>query len=95
MKTFYLMDDGNVEYRELFAVDSREIAEQKMHNYSGYYIAKEMVFNSQEEADEYCLKYNSYIDEPAVHCTCCNEGCYMSAFDYAHWNGGCAYVAQR
>lgn len=92
---FYLMDDSSVKYRERFAVDSYELAEEKMHNYSGYYIAEEREFCSQEEADDYCRKYNSYEGEPSVHCTCCASGCDMTAFDYNHWNGECAYAGDE
>lgn len=89
---FYLMDDSKVEYRELFAVDNYTLAEEKMHDYSGYYIVEEREFHSQQEADAYCRNYNDYTGEPHVHCTCCSSGCYMDPFDYNHWNGDCVYI---
>ena len=91
---FYLIDDSNVEYREMFAVDSREAAEEKIHNYSGYRVVGKKEFASQKEADEYCRKYNAYAGEPDIHCTCCARGCHMDAFDYNHWNGECAYKGE-
>jgi hypothetical protein len=85
IKKWHVVDDDNVNYYDCFVVD-----DDWESSYSGYrYIAE---FSSKDEAQAYADKLNSYEGQPDVVCNCCSQGCTMSAYDYAHWNGKCAYA---
>lgn len=90
VKEWYPVIDDERGAREAFVVDEERAAEC-LSNYSGYYIVRE--FETEAEANAFCEAYNNYElekDKP-VECHCCSEGCTMSAYEYGHWNGGCAY----
>ena len=91
MSNYNVLDDMNINFRESFVADE-EKTEQCISNYSGYHIIAQ--FDNYDEAVEFCNKHNSYQGEPDVHLDCCGKGCNMSACEYAHWNGLCAYMGQ-
>lgn len=86
---YYVIDDERSNAREAFVTDE-EKSDECLANYSGYYIVKE--FEKEEDADKFCIAYNSYEGVPPVELSCCSNGCTVSAWDYAHWNGKCAYT---
>ena len=89
---FYIYGDMKSKYREAFAMSEEEYENFDESNYSGYYCIDVMDFPSQAEADAWIDAYNNYEGEPDVECNCCPDGCTMTACEYAHWNGLCAYT---
>lgn len=90
--TYYVLNDERSRNgREAFVVTSEE-ADRCFENYSGYYTIE--TFETEKEAKEFCTKFNNYEGEEPVELSCCSRGCTMSAFDYGHWNGCCAYEGQ-
>ena len=85
---YYVISDMKLEYRDAFVCPEDEV-DEKTSNYSGYVIVD--TFDTAEEAEIFCTLYNNYDGEPDVKCSCCSNGCVMSAGEYAHWNGKCAY----
>lgn len=85
---YYIIDDLFADARDAFV--SRN-CEDYDSSYAGYYGLDE-VFDTAEEAQEFCDRYNSYEDVEGRELNCCARGCYVSAFEYAHWNGKCAYM---
>lgn len=92
---FYLIDDEKIDYREGFIVTEEDVErDHYFDNYSGYYVVEVLEFNTIDEAKEYCQNYNNYTDKSNEELGCCGRGCTMSAFDYARWNGKCAYKGE-
>jgi hypothetical protein len=85
---YYIIDDLWADARDAFV--SRN-CEDYDSTYGGYYGLDE-VFDTLEEAQEFCDKYNAYEGVEGRQLNCCSSGCYVSAFEYAHWNGKCAYM---
>lgn len=85
---FYVIGDMKLDYRDTFVCIEDEV-DEKMNNYSGYFIVK--IFETAEEAEKFCKKYNNYDGEPDETLSCCSDGCVMKACEYARWNGKCAY----
>ena len=85
---YYVISDMKLEYRDAFVCPEDEF-DEKISNYSGYFIVD--TFDTAEEAESFCAHYNNYDGEPCVKCSCCSNGCVMSAWLYAHWNDKCAY----
>jgi hypothetical protein len=85
---YYIIDDLWADARDAFV--SRN-CEDYNDTYGGYY-GLDVVFDTFEEAQEFCDKYNAYEDVEGRELNCCARGCYVSAFEYAHWNGKCAYM---
>ncbi len=88
MIKYYVLGDMKTSYREACVFDTTEV-EQAQRNYSGWYPIA--TFETEAEALEFCEKYNNYECEPDVELGCCENGCTMSAYEYEHWNGKCAY----
>ena len=88
---YYVISDMKLEYREAFVCPEDEV-DEKISNYSGYFIVD--TFDTAEEAESFCTHYNNYDGEPCVKCSCCSNGCVMSAWLYAHWNDKCAYQGE-
>ena len=86
----YLVGDMKATCRDACVAESEEMLSEMESNYSGYYVVENLGDISIEEANILCQRYNDYIGEPDVECSCCSEGCIMSAFEYAHMTG-CAY----
>ena len=84
---YYILDDLYTNIREGFIVN-----EDELNSYPDRFVIIR-IFDSEESANEFAEKYNAYEleDDEKVRCSCCTEGCTMSAFEYAHWNGLCAY----
>ena len=85
---YYVISDMKLEYRDAFVCPEDEF-DEKISNYSGYFIVD--TFDTAEEAEIFCTHYNNYDGESDVKCSCCSNGCVMSAWEYAHWNDKCAY----
>ena len=85
---YYIIDDLFADARDAFV--SRN-CEDYNDTYGGYY-GLDVVFDTFEEAQEFCDKYNAYEGVEGRELNCCAGGCYVSAFEYAHWNGKCAYM---
>jgi hypothetical protein len=85
---YYIIDDLFADARDAFV--SRN-CEDYNDTYAGYYGLDE-VFDTFEEAQEFCDKYNAYDGVEGRQLNCCSNGCYVSALEYAHWNGECAYM---
>ena len=85
---YYVISDMKLEYRDAFVCLEDEF-DEKISNYSGYFIVD--TFDTAEEVEIFCTHYNNYDGEPDVKCSCCSNGCVMSAWEYAHWNDKCAY----
>ena len=84
-----LMDSLNATTREGWIAMSDDELSDALEN-SLYYVVKDLGDIPLAEAENICQRYNDYIGEPDVECSCCSEGCIMSAFEYAHMTG-CAY----
>lgn len=85
---YYIIDDLWADARDAFV--SRN-CEDYNDTYGGYY-GLDVVFDTFEEAQEFCDKYNAYDGVEGRQLNCCSNGCYVSALEYAHWNGECAYM---
>lgn len=85
---YFVINDMKSNTREAFVCTEDEWDEIS-NNYSGYYIEK--IFNSDSEAEKFCNDFNSYTDMPDEILSCCSDGCVMNAYEYARWNGKCAY----
>lgn len=85
---YYIIDDLWADARDAFV--SRN-CEDYNDTYGGYY-GLDVVFDTFEEAQEFCERYNAYEGVEGRQLNCCSNGCYISAFDFAHWNGKCAYM---
>lgn len=90
---YYIVNDIQAEAREGFIATEGELEELNEES-SRWCVVKS--FNDEEEAEKYLSDYNDYMleDDEPVSMGCCAEGCKMSAFEYAHWNGQCAYKEQ-
>ena len=55
-----------------------------------YYVVEDLGDISLDAAEKICRDFNDYVGEPDVECSCCSEGCTLSAFEYAYMTG-CAY----
>ena len=86
---FFVIDDERANAREAFVTNDAK-HDECMRQYSGYVSVR--VFNNEEDAQKFCTSYNNYEGCETHECTCCTHGCTMSAYEYAHWNGQCAYT---
>ena len=91
MSGFFVLDDMKCRHRDAFVCPCDEV-EEKFHNYSGYYLVKG--FETEAEAESFCESYNRYDGEPDEVLSCCSNGCRMTAYEAAHWNGLCAYTGE-
>lgn len=91
---YYLTDDAKCYYRDAVIFDEEEL-EEATSNYSGYYVVDIVEAETLEEAEKICNDYNNYEGEPDVELSCCSSGCTMTAYEYNHWNGKCAYMGQE
>lgn len=85
---YYIIDDSWAEAREAFV--SHNCGDYNT-SYEGYF-GLDVEFDTAEEAQDFCDKYNAYEGVEGRELNCCAYGCYVSAFEYAHWNGKCAYM---
>lgn len=82
---YYVIDDERAKSREAFVIAEDE----ELSSYSYWFTVA--VFNNRKEAEEFCDKYNSYDGCDDIELDCCSDGCIMSAYDYYHSSGRCAY----
>lgn len=86
---YYVVNDCWADAREAFvSVNCSDYNGE----YGGYYVVEE--FESLEEAEDFCRNFNAYEGIEGRYLNCCSEGCHMNAFDYAHWNGKCAFMGR-
>ena len=89
---YYVIDDKRSKRRQAFVANENKAADC-FRSYSGYFTVK--IFDDEINAKEFCDFYNDqnnpsyYIEEVELHC--CKHGCILSGYDYASWNGLCAY----
>lgn len=85
---YYIIDDSWAEAREAFV--SHNCGDYNT-SYEGYF-GLDVEFDTAKEAQDFCDKYNAYDGVEGRELNCCSDGCYMTAFDYGHWNGKCAFT---
>lgn len=88
---YCVIDDLKTDVREAFIIKSDEW-DAVSSQYSGYYIVER--FDSAIEAQDFMTNWNEYVGCQDVVCSCCQDGCVMTAKEYAYWNGSCAYSSK-
>ena len=90
---YAVLDNWNKAYREGFVISESELDKYSLDQ---YFIVRDTFFADKELAEEWCQAYNEYMldDDPDfIECDFCPQGCFLSAFDWAHWNGTCPNIS--